>query len=123
MRGWFDPGMGWEAAPRYKRGCHQTYSGEEDQETRQWRVSDLNGRSRGLFGMAVRQTTGFFHSLWRLDGLDWSVPDSSTLSRRQKTLAVNIPHRRPEQLHHPWHPCHKSLGINPLGERGARYVC
>ena len=29
----------------------------------------------------------------RLIGLDWDVPDFSTLSRRQKTLAVNIPHR------------------------------
>jgi len=29
----------------------------------------------------------------RLVGLDWTVPDFSTLSRRQKTLAVNIPYR------------------------------
>jgi hypothetical protein len=28
-----------------------------------------------------------------LSGLDWSVPNFSTLSRRQKTLAVNIPYR------------------------------
>jgi len=46
-----------------------------------------------LFGMALRQTTGFVESLLRLVGLDWSVPDFSTLSRRQKTLAVNIPYR------------------------------
>ena len=46
-----------------------------------------------LFGMALRQTTGFVESLLRLVGLDWDVPDFSTLSRRQKTLAVNIPHR------------------------------
>jgi IS5 family transposase len=45
-----------------------------------------------LFGMALRQTTGFMESLLRLIGLDWDVPDFSTLSRRQKTLAVNIPH-------------------------------
>ncbi|KUP92858.1 hypothetical protein TRIHO_23090 [Tritonibacter horizontis] len=45
-----------------------------------------------LFGMALRQTTGFGESLLRLVGLDWSVPDFSTLSRRQKTLAVNIPY-------------------------------
>lgn len=31
--------------------------------------------------------------LLRLVGLDWSVPDFSTLSRRQKTLAVSIPYR------------------------------
>ena len=28
-----------------------------------------------------------------LIGLDWAVPDFSTLSRRQKTLKVNIPCR------------------------------
>jgi hypothetical protein len=46
-----------------------------------------------LFGMALQQTTGFVESLLQLSGLDWSVPDFSTLSRRQKTLAVNIPYR------------------------------
>ena len=46
-----------------------------------------------LFGMALRQTTGFVESLLRLVGLNWTVPDFSTLSRRQKTLAVNIPYR------------------------------
>tara|TARA_B100000614_G_scaffold233052_1_gene228134 strand:+ start:337 stop:645 length:309 start_codon:yes stop_codon:yes gene_type:complete len=46
-----------------------------------------------LFGMALRQTTGFVESLLQLVGLDWTVPDFSTLSRRQKTLAVNIPYR------------------------------
>ena len=43
--------------------------------------------------MALRQTTGFVESLLCLIGLDWEVPDFSTLSRLQKTLAVNIPHR------------------------------
>lgn len=43
--------------------------------------------------MALRQTTGFFESLLQLVGLDWQVPDFSTLRRRQKTLAVNIPYR------------------------------
>ena len=36
-----------------------------------------------LLGMALRQTTGFVESLLRLMGLDWDVPDFSTLSRRQ----------------------------------------
>ena len=44
-----------------------------------------------LFGMALRQTTGFVESLLRQIGLDWAVPDVSALSRRQKTLKVNIP--------------------------------
>ena len=46
-----------------------------------------------LFGLALRQTTGFVESLLRLVGLDWDVPDFSTLSRHQKTLVVNITHR------------------------------
>ena len=46
-----------------------------------------------LFGMALRQTTGFVESLLQLIGLDWVVPDFSTLCRRQKTLNVNIPYR------------------------------
>lgn len=46
-----------------------------------------------LFGMALRQTTGFAESLLRLIGPDCDVPAFSTLSRRQKMLAVNIPQR------------------------------
>ncbi len=46
-----------------------------------------------LFGMALRQTTGFVESLLRLIGRNWMVPNVSTLSRRQKTLKVNIPYR------------------------------
>lgn len=40
-----------------------------------------------------QQTTGFVESLLQLVGLDWTVPDFSTLSRRQKALAVTIPYR------------------------------
>jgi hypothetical protein len=46
-----------------------------------------------MFGMALRQTTGFVESLLRLIGLDWAVPDSSTFYRRRKTLKVDIPYR------------------------------
>lgn len=35
-----------------------------------------------LFGMPLRQTTGFVESLVRLVGLDWAVPDCNTLCRR-----------------------------------------
>ena len=37
--------------------------------------------------------TGFVESVLRLIDLDWAVPNFSTLSRRQKTLKVNIPFR------------------------------
>lgn len=39
------------------------------------------------------RATGFVESLLRLVGLDWAVPDFSTLSRRQKALVVTIPYR------------------------------
>lgn len=48
---------------------------------------------KALFSMALRQTTDFVESLLRLVGLAWAVPDFSTLRRRQRTLAVNIPYR------------------------------
>ena len=81
---WFDPGMNWDAVPTGRRGRQQTYSDTAVQTCLTMKV---------LFGMALRQTTGFVESLLRLVGLAWTVPDFSTLSRRQKTLAVNIPYR------------------------------
>ena len=53
-----------------------------------------------LFGMALRQTAGFVESLLGLIGLDWSVPDFSTLSRRQRTLKVNITYRGSQEPLH-----------------------
>jgi hypothetical protein len=66
-----------------------------------------------LFGMALRQTTGFVESLLRLVGLDWMVPDFSTLSRRQKTLSVNLPYRGSKG---PLHLLIDSTGIKVEGE-------
>jgi hypothetical protein len=80
----FAPEMTWDAAPTGKRGRQRTYSDTAIQTCLTMKV---------LFGMALRQTTGFVESLLRLVGHDWTVPDFSTLSRRQKTLAVNIPYR------------------------------
>lgn len=41
-----------------------------------------------LFKLPLRQTTGMVASLLEMAGLDWAVPDYSTLCRRQKTLTV-----------------------------------
>ena len=81
---WFDPDMAWAAKPTGKRGRQPLYSDAAVQTCLTMKV---------LFGMALRQTTGFVESLLVLIGLDWDVPDFSTLSRRQRTLAVNIPYR------------------------------
>ena len=101
---WFDPEMSWDAVPTGRRGRQQTYSDAAIQTCLSMKV---------LFGMALRQTTGFVESLLRLVGLDWSVPDFSTLSRRQKTLAVNIPYRGSSG---PLHLLIDSTGIKVEGE-------
>jgi hypothetical protein len=44
-----------------------------------------------LFKLPLRQTAGMVASLLKIAGLDWAVPDYTTLCRRQKTLAVQIP--------------------------------
>ena len=66
-----------------------------------------------LFGMALRQTTGFVESLLHLIGLDRAVPDFSTLSRRQKTLKVNIPYRGSQG------PLHLLIDIEPVSASGS----
>jgi len=101
---WFDPEMSWDALPTGRRGRQQTYSDTAIQTCLTLKV---------LFGMALRQTTGFVESLLRLVGLDWTVPDFSTLSRRQKTLSVNIPCRGSKG---PLHLLIDSTGIKVEGE-------
>ena len=81
---WFDPEMTWRPPPTGKRGRQPRYSDAAIQTCLTMKV---------LFGMPLRQTTGFVQSLLRLVGLDWPVPDFSTLSRRQKTLTVSLPWR------------------------------
>lgn len=66
-----------------------------------------------LSGMALRQTTGFVESLLCLVGFNWPVPDFSTPSCRQKTLAVNIPYRGSKE---PLHLIIDSTGIKLEGE-------
>lgn len=101
---WFDPDMTWAAQPTGKRGRQPVYSDAAIQTCLTMKV---------LFGMALRQTTGFVESLLHLIGLDWAVPDFSTLSRRQKTLAVNIPFRGSQE---PLHLLIDSTGIKVEGE-------
>ena len=69
---WFDPDLTWAAAPTGKRGRQPVCSDAAVQTCLTMKV---------LFGMALRQTTGFVESLLSLIGLDWAVPDFSTLGR------------------------------------------
>src|SRR6056297_1459423 len=81
---WFDPDMLWVPPPTGKRGRQPRYSDAAIQTCLTMKV---------LFGMPLRQTTGFVESLLRLSGLNWAVPDFSTLCRRQRTLDVRLPYR------------------------------
>jgi len=68
---------------------------------------------KGLFNLALRQAMGMEQSLLKLAGLDWQVPDFSTVSRRQKHLSVTIA-ARPTTTG--LHLLVDSTGIKMLGE-------
>lgn len=81
---WFDPEMVWVPPPSGRRGRQQNFSDAAIQACLTLKV---------LFGLPLRQTTGFVQSLLQLIGLDWAVPGFSTLCRRQRTLKVSLPYR------------------------------
>ena len=64
--------MDWSAAPSGKRSHQQVYSDAAIQACLRIKV---------LSGLPLRQATGFVESLLKLIGLNWSVPDFSTLCR------------------------------------------
>ena len=66
-----------------------------------------------LFKLPLRQTTGMVASLVKMANLDWAVPVYTTLCRRQKTLAVQIPYRR---ANGPLNLLVDSTGIKFLGD-------
>ena len=66
-----------------------------------------------LFKLPLRQTTGMVASVLQMTNLDWAVPDYTTLCRRQKTLAVQIPYRRADG---PLKLLVDSTGIKFLGD-------
>ncbi|SUX28742.1 IS5 family transposase [Chromobacterium vaccinii] len=101
---WFDTTMSWQATPQGKRGRTQTYSDVAIQ---------FCLTIKNLFGLPLRQTIGFIQSLLKQAGLDWSVPDYSTLSRRQQTLQVQIPYQKGSGA---LHLLVDSTGIKMLGE-------
>jgi hypothetical protein len=81
---WSDPEMVWVPPPSGKRGRQQRFSDAAIQACFTMKV---------LFGLSLRQATGFVQSLLQFIGLDWAVPDFSTLCRRQRMLNVSLPYR------------------------------
>ena len=81
---WLDKDMQWYAPASGKRGRQHVFSDAAIQFCLSIKC---------LFGLALRQSLGLVQSLLHLAGLDWRVPDFSTVSRRQKTLQVQLPYR------------------------------
>lgn len=101
---WLDPEMCWHGKATGKRGRCQKYSDEAVQ---------FCLTIKSLFNLPLRQAMGMAQSLLKLAGLEWQVPDFSTVSRRQKHLAVTIEaHTTTTGLH----LLVDSTGIKMLGE-------
>lgn len=101
---WLDKNMPWFAAASGKRGRSPQFSDAAIQ---------FCLTMKNLFGLALRQTTGFLQSLLALSGLAWTVPDFSTLCRRQRNLDVQVAYRRSATG---LHLLVDSTGIKFLGE-------
>lgn len=82
---WMDKDMVWLANKAGRRGRPPVFSDAAIQFCLMVKV---------LFGLPLRQTTGTVASILEMVELDWPVPDFSTISRRQKTLTVQISCRR-----------------------------
>ncbi len=105
---WLDKEMAWFADGSGKRGRSLTYSDSAIQFCLSLKC---------LFGLPLRQSIGLVESLLELSGLDWPVPDFSTVSRRQKRLQVVIPYRCNSDV---LHLLVDSTGIKMLGEGASR---
>src|SRR6056297_839618 len=101
---WVDKDMTWRAPRDGRPGRPPVFSDAAIQFCLSIKV---------LFKLPLRQTAGMVASLLRLAGLDWPVPDFSTLCRRQKTLAVQLPCRGSGG---PLHLLVDSTGIKVRGE-------
>ena len=78
---WFDPEMHWLSKPCGRPGRPMRFSDS---------AIELCLTLKTLFNLPLRQVPGLVASLIKMAGLDWPVPDYTTLCRRQKTLKVNL---------------------------------
>ena len=102
---WISPDLAWHAAEgNGRRGRPPVFSDAAIQCVLTLKVSCQ---------LPLRAAQGMAGSLIRLAGLDWRVPHYSTLSRRQKDLAVAIPYR---SRGGPLHLVIDSTGLKVLGE-------
>lgn len=101
---WLDKELTWFAPPDGSPGRPSVFSDVAIQFCLTIKV---------LFKLPLRQTTGMVASLLKMAGLDWAVPDYTTLCRLSKTLAVQIPYRRVDG---PLNLLVDSTGIKFLGD-------
>ncbi len=71
--------MVWHAGKTATRGRPETFSGAAILICLTLKI---------LCGLPLRQTVGLVESLIQMAGLDWPVPDYSTLCRRQARVAL-----------------------------------
>lgn len=104
---WLDEAAlsGWNAPRRTTRGGQARYAEV---------AIELVLTLRLVFHQALRQAEGFARSVLRLLGLDLSVPDHTTLSRRGRAFAG----RQPQTLRHdrPVHVVLDSTGLQTFGQ-------
>jgi hypothetical protein len=94
----------WEAEPRTTPGGQPHYSS----------LAITTALTlKAVFRLAQRQTEGLIGSILRLLGLDLSVPDHTTLSRRAETLEVSRP--RSDSDAEPVHLLVDSTGLKLCG--------
>ncbi len=101
---WLHKDMQWLAAAGGKRGRSPKFSDAAIQ---------FCLTIKNLFALALRQAMGFVESLLHLSGLDWPVPNFSTVCRRQRSLQVHVPYRSSQAG---LHLLVDSTGIKFLGE-------
>ncbi len=78
---WFDPNMDWLSKRCGRLGRPMRFSDS---------AIEFCLTLKMLFNLPLRQVTGLVASLIKMAGLDWPVPDYTTLCRRQKTLTVEL---------------------------------
>jgi len=90
--------------PSGKRGHPRTYSAI---------AIECMATLRAVYHLAQRATQGLLSSIVQLMGLRVTVPSYSTLSRRQQTLEVQLPKRKPGES---VHVVVDSTGVKVFGE-------
>ena len=101
---WFDPNTQWYAKENGKQGRTPTYSDAAIQ---------CCLMIKSLFRLTLRMVKGFIRSLIKLSGLNWTVPDYSTLCRRQKHVDIAIHYQKSNDG---LHLLVDSTGLKFLGE-------